>query len=135
MALLHYRTPVDYHAQQEAFKDFLETFKSFESTTDAIEDLHIDGDGTSDEYDFMDDADGTDGQQTRSDRRKEPKRKYMKMLQDVADRDKSNILIELDDLDTVSLGLREKARTKLTMMASTRDLLVMNLEAYDLSNQ
>jgi DNA replication licensing factor MCM7 len=94
MALLHYRTPVDYHAQQEAFKDFLETFKSFESTTDAIEDLHIDGDGTSDEYDFMDDADGTDGQQTRSDRRKEPKRKYMKMLQDVADRDKSNILIE-----------------------------------------
>lgn len=107
MALLHYRAPVNYPAQQEAFRDFLESFKSFESAstasaTAAIEDLHIDADGTSDEYDFMDDADGTDGQQRRTDRRRDPKRKYMQMLQDVADREKSNILIELDDLDTVS---------------------------------
>jgi DNA replication licensing factor MCM7 len=104
MALLHYRPPVDYHAQRELFKDFLETFKSTESSaTDGIHDLHIDGDATSDEYDFMDDADGTDGQQRRSDRRRETKRKYMQMLQDVADRYRSNILIELDDLDSVSL--------------------------------
>src|SRR6266536_1292624 len=107
MALLHYRAPVDYNAQQEAFKDFLESFKSFESAssasaTEAIEDLHIDTDGTSDEYDFMDDADGTDGQQRRTDRRREPKRKYMQILQGVADRYKSNILIDLDDLETVS---------------------------------
>ena len=63
MALLQYRAPVDYEAQQEAFRDFLDNFKSSESASaseetaaDAIDGLHIDGDGTSDEYDFMDDA-------------------------------------------------------------------------------
>jgi DNA replication licensing factor MCM7 len=111
MALLQYRAPVDYEAQQEAFRDFLESFKSSESVSeetaaDAIDGLRIDGDGdgTSDEYDFMDDAEN--GHATRS-RRKEQsvqdKRKYMTLLQDIADRVKSNILIELDDLDLVSV--------------------------------
>ena len=50
MALLQYPAPVDYAAQQAAFKDFLLHFKSFESAsenaaTEAIEDLHIDEDG------------------------------------------------------------------------------------------
>lgn len=120
MALLHYRAPVNYSAQQEAFKDFLESFKSFESAstasaTAAIEDLHIDADGTSDEYDFMDDADGTDGQQRRTDRRRDPKRKYMQILQDVADREQSNILIELDDLDTVRTERCQQTEIMLTL--------------------
>ncbi|EEH04400.1 DNA replication licensing factor mcm7 [Histoplasma capsulatum G186AR] len=102
MALLQYRAPVKYAVQQEIFKDFLQTFKSFESAsenaaTEAIEGLHIDGDNTSDEYDFMDDV---DGQQTGTARSKKPKLKYMQMLQEVADRTRSNILIELDDLET-----------------------------------
>lgn len=106
MALLQYPAPVDYAAQLDAFKDFLKHFKTFESAseaaaTEAIEDLHIDGDGTSDEYDFMDDVDDEEGVQ-RSRRRREPKLKYMQMLQDVADRERNNILIELDDLATVS---------------------------------
>lgn len=103
MALLRYRAPVDYDKQIGAFKDFLENFKSFESAsedaaTEALGDLHIDGDGTSDEYDFMDDVTG-DADASRQQRR--TKRKYMTTLQDVADRVKSNILIELDDLDVV----------------------------------
>lgn len=116
MSLLTFRAPVNYEVQQEAFRDFLENFKSFESATEAsateaIEDLHIDGDGTSDEYDFMDDAEnGEDGEtrEARSRRKREPKRKYMQMLQDVADRYKSNVTIELDDLDTVSRSLRKQ---------------------------
>lgn len=106
MALLQYPAPVDYTAQLDAFKDFLKNFKTFESAseaaaTEAIEDLHIDGDATSDEYDFMDDSeDGNEAQRPR--RRREPKLKYMQMLQDVADRERTNILIELDDLATVS---------------------------------
>jgi DNA replication licensing factor MCM7 len=40
----------------------LQNFKSTE-TEDALGDLRIDGDGTSDEYDFMDDAE--DGAQSR----------------------------------------------------------------------
>ncbi|PGH11475.1 hypothetical protein AJ79_04850 [Helicocarpus griseus UAMH5409] len=98
MALLQYRAPVKYSVQQEIFTDFLENFKSFESAsesaaTEAIEGLHIDGDG--EEYDFMDDA-----EEGRRAQPKEPKLKYMQMLQDVADRKRTNIVIELDDLDT-----------------------------------
>lgn len=49
MALLQYPAPVDYGAQLNAFKDFLQHFKTTESTsesaaTEAFEDLHIDGD-------------------------------------------------------------------------------------------
>lgn len=108
MALLQYHAPVDYGAQLNAFKDFLQHFKTLQSTsesaaTEAIEDLHIDGDRTSDEYDFMDDV-GDDAQRPGADRtRREPKLKYMQMLQDVADRERPNILIELDDLATVGL--------------------------------
>ena len=103
MALLQYRAPVNYELQFEAFKDFLQNFKSFESATedaaaDAIENLRIDADGTSDEYDFMDDAEG-DADETRKQRR--TKLKYMSVLQDISDRVKNNVLIELDDLDTV----------------------------------
>ena len=55
----------------------------------------------------MDDAyDGGNGrhgvQQRRVAATRSPKLKYMKMLQDVADRARSQILIDLDDLDAVS---------------------------------
>lgn len=109
MALLPFKAPVKYAEHQEMFKDFLQTFRTFESASEtaaaeAIEDLHINGDSTSDEYDFMDDVEnGVSGQGTADKRRKEPKLKYMQMLQDVADRLKTNVVIELDDLDTVSL--------------------------------
>lgn len=106
MALLQYPAPVDYGAQLNAFKDFLQHFKTTESTsesaaTEAFEDLHIDGDRTSDEYDFMDDVENEGGAQRSGRARREPKLKYMKMLQDVADRERTNVLIELDDLATV----------------------------------
>lgn len=107
MALLQYQAPVDYAAQLDGFKDFLQHFKTLQSSseaaaTEALEDLNIDGNRTSDEYDFMDDVDdegaGTHGAR----RRKEPKLKYMQILQDIANRDASNVVIELDDLDIVS---------------------------------
>jgi DNA replication licensing factor MCM7 len=107
MALLQYQAPVDYAAQLDGFKDFLQHFKTLQSTseaaaTEALEDLNIDGDRTSDEYDFMDDVDD-EGPDTRgARRRREPKLKYMQILQDIANRDASNIVIELDDLDIVS---------------------------------
>lgn len=59
----------------------------------------------------MDDSDGGDAgaRSRRSDRH--PKVKYLKSLQDVADRVTSQVLIELDDLDSVRIymgtGLRE----------------------------
>ena len=111
MALLQYRAPVDYEAQQEAFRDFLENFKSSQSTsedaaTDAIDDLNLEEDRTSDEYDFMDDVNEEEGARRRRAAGRGPsKRKYMSLLQEVADREKSNVLIELDDLEEVSMAV------------------------------
>ncbi|KAL3475809.1 MCM2/3/5 family-domain-containing protein [Aspergillus californicus] len=119
MALLQYPAPVDYSGQLNAFKDFLQHFKSFESVSasaaaEAIEDLRLDEDGTSDEYDFMDDADesGAQGRGARR-RQREPKLKYIQMLQDVADRERSDVLIELDDLATYERSLPDETDLKL----------------------
>jgi DNA replication licensing factor MCM7 len=48
------------------------------------------------------------GAQSRGARRRnrEQKLKYMQMLQDVADRERADVLIELDDLVAVSAALR-----------------------------
>lgn len=82
------------------FEDFLKTFKS--TTVDAadqLEGLNIGEDAESDEYDFMDE-DEESANRTRN-RDRNPKQKYIQMLQDVADRARSEIQIDLDDLDTV----------------------------------
>lgn len=89
-----------------AFEDFLLNYKTTQTdldlaATDAFEELNLEEDGTSDEYDFMDDvAGGKDARHAA--RQKEPKRKYMDMLQKVADRQIGEVTIELDDLDNVS---------------------------------
>lgn len=108
MALLQYHSPVDYAAQLDGFKDFLKHFKTLQSSseaaaTEAMEDLNIDGNRTSDEYDFMDDVEDEEGVEHGARRRKEPKLKYMQILQDIANRDINNIVIELDDLEVVGL--------------------------------
>ena len=91
-----------------AFEDFLSSYKSTVSTedisaTDALQDLNIE-DGLSDEYDFMEDARDEEGKEKNSRSRKfaDPKKKYMNMLQQVADRQISEVTIELDDLENVS---------------------------------
>ena len=78
------------------------------AATDAFQSLDIDGDGTSDEYDFMDDVAGGKEARKRNAQYKEPKRKYIDMLQKVADRHISEVTIELDDLDNVRF-LRTRA--------------------------
>lgn len=97
------------NAQPAAFEDFLRSYKSSTAqATNALEDLHIEEDGLSDEYDFMDDVEDGAGQgDRRADRGRSPKVKYMKILQDVADRASSQILIELDDLDAVGIVLQD----------------------------
>ncbi|KAK4694948.1 DNA replication licensing factor MCM7, partial [Lecanoromycetidae sp. Uapishka_2] len=97
MSLLTFRSPVDYAAQQN-----LEL-----AATDAFQNLDIDGDGTSDEYDFMDDVAGGKDSRRQNAQYKEPKRKYMDMLQKVADRQLNEVTIELDDLDNYEKSFGE----------------------------
>lgn len=124
MALLHHPALADYEAQLgqlrcsaadlcaltddgvAALEDFLTSFKSSSASTaaaaaSAFEGLNIDGDGLSDEYDFMDDAAEAGGNPAANSRRKETSYKYMEMLQKIANRDLEEIQIDLDDLDTV----------------------------------
>lgn len=107
MALLQFKPPVKYSEQKEIFKEFLQHFKTFESTsesaaTEAIEDLRIDEDDLSDDDELMDEIDGNARTRRGAARqRREPKVKYMQVLQDVADRTRNNVVIELNDLDTV----------------------------------
>ncbi|KAI9747517.1 MAG: Mcm2-7 hexameric complex component [Lichina confinis] len=104
MALLTCKNLVNYGEQQAAFERFLTEFKSSSSTsaaaaTSALQDLNIaDEDHLSDEYDFMDDADGAEATRRRR-TRGDPKTKYMETLQGVADRTVSEVLVELDDLE------------------------------------
>ncbi|KAJ9626264.1 DNA replication licensing factor MCM7 [Taxawa tesnikishii (nom. ined.)] len=109
MALLTWSHKVSYKAQQVAFEDFIRNFKSdTEEAEDALKKLNLNENGTDDEYDFMDESD--DGEAARkSSRRQHSKsgRKYMDMLQSVADREISHITIELDDLDTYEKSLSE----------------------------
>ncbi|KAK4615400.1 DNA replication licensing factor mcm7 [Fulvia fulva] len=115
MSLLTYKSIVNYEEQTTAFKDFLQNFKSSSTETeDALGDLNLDGDGTSDKYDFMDDAD--DGARTRS--RTKSKLKYMNILQDVADRKSSQVLVDLDDLNEYERSLDEESVSALKLVSS-----------------
>jgi len=124
MALLTFRPPVNYEEQQckirstyvlshrklmtlaAAFEDFLKIFKSSGTSeaANALQDLNLDDeDGTSEEYDFMDDVEDNNAGRTRrrEQRSRDPKTKYMDLLQDVADRKRPHITIDLDDVDMV----------------------------------
>jgi DNA replication licensing factor MCM7 len=77
-----------------AFEDFLKTYKtSTVEASDALSGLNLNDDELDEEYDFMDES----GDESRP-RRPDPKMKYMRMLQNVADRMTGQVIIDLDDL-------------------------------------
>jgi DNA replication licensing factor MCM7 len=120
MALLQHKALADYEQQVTAFQSFLEKFEtsktSPDAATEAIGSLHLDGDHTSDEYDFMDDV----ADQDSSNSRRRLKRKYLDMLLDVANRERPDILIELDDLQEVRGGCDQLLQQPLTLRYSLR---------------
>ena len=67
--------------------------------------MNLGEDGQSDEYDFMDESDDSAaGQRSRrQEQNRDPKKKYVQVLQNVADRVTSQITIDLDDLDAVGI--------------------------------
>lgn len=93
------------NSKAAAFEDFLTGYKSTATDLDipsnALQQLNIDGDNTSDEYDFMDDVTSAKEKQQPTAPTAGPRRKYMDQLQEVADRERDEVLIELDDLDNV----------------------------------
>ncbi|KAL8865529.1 MAG: hypothetical protein Q9198_009281 [Flavoplaca austrocitrina] len=121
MALPVFRAPVNYEQQLAAFEDFLASYKSvateLEIPSNALQGLNIDGDddNTSDEYDFMDDVAGQKEKQQADGHPKPPRKKYIEQLQEVADRKRNEIMIELDDLNNV-IPSEHAAKTKLMFL-------------------
>jgi DNA replication licensing factor MCM7 len=73
--------------------------------------MNIEEDDLSDEYDFMDDED-EGGENARRQARlnaKQPRLKYMDLLQKVADRYEDEITIDLDDLAKVDILIARTA--------------------------
>lgn len=102
-----------------AFEDFLLNYKSTQTDLDlAVQDLNIDGDNSSEEYDMLDDVTGGKDARQPNGQYKEPKRKYMDMLQKVADREVDEVTIELDDLDNVCGQISFQNRVLLTTTAA-----------------
>ncbi|KAF2854525.1 MCM-domain-containing protein [Plenodomus tracheiphilus IPT5] len=97
MALLTTSAPVNYDEQEGAFIDFLKTFKSSSTeAADQLENLNLNGDGD-EEYDMVDGEDdpAPNGTQTRT----KSKLKYMNQLQDIANRVRDEIQIDLNDIE------------------------------------
>ncbi|KAI3395424.1 hypothetical protein diail_1353 [Diaporthe ilicicola] len=101
MALLQWKAPVDYEAQLSTFKTFLQDFKASpaDSITHALGGMNIEEEDLDDEYDFMDDDDEDEDRrrQEKADRKK-PYHKYKDLMQQLANRNIDEVLVELDDL-------------------------------------
>lgn len=105
--VVDYLTHAQSHAKTfaDAFEDFLSNFKAApkpSSVAHALGDMTIDEDDFSDEDDLMeeDDDQAQARRRTRA-QEKEPRTKYMDILQKVADRRENEVTIELDDVAKV----------------------------------
>lgn len=91
-----------------AFEEFLKGFKTSpeQSIATAMGNVTIDEDELSDEYDFMDEDD-QEGERRRAERQKnkQPQFKYKNELQELANRGREEMIIDLDDLHTVCTWL------------------------------
>jgi DNA replication licensing factor MCM7 len=91
-----------------AFEDFLKTYKSTATeAADAFSRLNLEDDDLDEEYDFLDES----GDETGRPRKGDPKLKYMRMLQQVADRVSNQVLIDLDDLAAVRVFCQKSRLT------------------------
>ena len=63
--------------------------------------MNLEDDDLDEEYDFLDES----GDETTRPRRADPKLKYMRMLQQVADRQSNQIVIDLEDVAAVRFFL------------------------------
>lgn len=84
-----------------------------------MEGLNLNGNGNDDEYDMVDELDDP---APGSQRNRPSKLKYMNILQDVANRGRSDILIDLNDLEAVCRACW-RSGAKLTHCTSMRRLL------------
>ncbi|KAI0877577.1 DNA replication licensing factor mcm7 [Hypoxylon argillaceum] len=133
MALLQYRNIVNYEAQQAAFEDFLQKFKTSpeETLTHAIGQISIDEDDLSDEYDFMDEDEAPEQRRKQKAASKQPRQKYADMMQKLADRSLDEVLIELDDIVTYENDTSDGLKLVESIEANTKHYVEVISKAID----
>ncbi|KAL5121833.1 DNA replication licensing factor MCM7 [Pleosporales sp. CAS-2024a] len=100
MALLTAPAPVNYDEQEGAFVDFLQHFKSSSTeAADQLGSLSLNGRGADDEYDMLDDADDADDAAPDGARSGPAKNTYMAQLQEIANRERDQVVIDLNDVE------------------------------------
>ncbi|RDA90363.1 hypothetical protein CP533_3366 [Ophiocordyceps camponoti-saundersi (nom. inval.)] len=109
MALRELKAPVSYLAQQKAFEDFLNDFKTSPENTiaTALGDITIDDDDLSDDDELMHEVDGVEPR--RKQQRSEPRHIYKEMMQELADRKINEVMIQLDDVAAYEESLRDES--------------------------
>lgn len=134
MALLQYRNIVNYEAQQTAFEDFLDKFKTSpeQTLTHAIGQINIDEDDLSDDDDLMDEDDGSHERRRREKAAsKQPNHKYADIMQKLADRSIDEVLIELDDLVTYENDTNEGLKLVESIESNTKHYVEVLSRAID----
>ncbi|KXX78706.1 DNA replication licensing factor mcm7 [Madurella mycetomatis] len=134
MALLQLRAPVDYEAQLAGFEAFLSDFKTSpeQTITHALGNINIDEDDLSDEYDFMDEDDNAQQQRQRDKaRNRAPQHKYKDMLQELADRKISEVVIDLDDLHSYEQDVNEGLKLVESVEKNTKHYVEILSRAVD----
>ncbi|KAK3939680.1 DNA replication licensing factor mcm7 [Diplogelasinospora grovesii] len=134
MALLVYKAPVDYGAQQSAFENFLTDFKTSpeEEVTHALGNITIDEDDLSDEYDFMEEDDGAQERRLQEKARKrKPRHKYQELLQELADRKIDEIVVDLDDLQNYEEQVNEGQKLVQSVEKNTKHYVEILSRAVD----
>jgi DNA replication licensing factor MCM7 len=85
-----------------AFADFLKNFKSSSTeAADQLEGLNLNGNGAEEEYDMVDDSGDPVPNGARTGNGKS-KIKYLNQLQEVSNRERDEIVIDLNDVELVS---------------------------------
>ncbi|KAI0854335.1 DNA replication licensing factor mcm7 [Daldinia vernicosa] len=133
MALLQYKNIVDYEAQQAAFENFLEKFKTSpeQTLTHAIGQINIDEDDLSDEYDFMDDDEEHERRRREKATARLPKHKYADLMQKLADRATDEVVIELDDISQWENDTNEGLKLVESIEANTKHYVEILSRAID----
>ncbi|KAF8533734.1 MCM2/3/5 family-domain-containing protein [Trichophaea hybrida] len=128
---------IDYDTQQEAFQDFLKTFKSTTSTEaatrDALSHLNMDDD---EDIELNDTPRRRSARNIRGSRKRqaaapEPKLKYMEQLQEVANRERTSITIELEDLSAYERNSPEPSRLVKSIQENTAHYIEIFSRAID----
>ncbi|KAL1856251.1 hypothetical protein VTK73DRAFT_8415 [Phialemonium thermophilum] len=134
MALLQYKSPVDYAAQQAAFENFLQDFKLSpeQQISDALGNIDITADDLSDEYDFLEEDEEAEARRIREKaRRRLPQYKYRDMLQKLADRQIDEVVIDLDDIATYEDQVNEGLKLVQSVETNTKHYVEILSRAVD----